>query len=230
MFISSAMLIILNQHMNNLNISTCNYENLRKIHESLFKPFALNETIQISRQEREVKNLTTSNFTYGELEFEGTEQILSKVKQEFGNDFLSSKQSFVDLGCGIGKAVVSFALLGSFEKCSGIEILENIHSMALLIKEQYDSKINKTEIEFICKDLNEYDFTGQDFVFTNSTCWNTETLNTLSYKVEKLKTGAIFVNTDQPVRLINPHKWLKITPFNVTTSWGYARTFIMRRL
>jgi hypothetical protein len=206
-----------------------NKNDLKACYDSLFRQFSYTETIQISREERNFKNLNTSNYTYGEIEYIGVQRILSTVFQEFGEQDYRDK-TFIDLGSGIGKAVFAFALLGQFKKSTGIEILENVYTMASLVKEVYDKKgiVNGPKVEFMNRDLNEVELMHYDFVFTNSTCWSDDTMARLGLKVDMMEKGSIFVNTDRQIALRN--NWIKLKPFNVKTSWGYAKTFIYKRI
>lgn len=46
---------------------------------------------------------------------------------------------FVDLGSGLGKAVLTAHLVGGFQKCIGIELLESLHSGSLVALDKLKS-------------------------------------------------------------------------------------------
>ena len=49
--------------------------------------------------------------------------------------------TFVDLGHGTGKGILSGAFIHSFNKCWGIEILESLQNVSVSMKGMYDEYI-----------------------------------------------------------------------------------------
>lgn len=79
-----------------------------------------------SKKERQTKNLSSQNLTYGEVEYASIAEIFEYIKEEHGV-FSKPGGIFVDLGSGIGKGVIAGALIHEFEECIGIEILDDIY-------------------------------------------------------------------------------------------------------
>lgn len=203
------------------------------IFEKLYSDYSLVETIDESLKERSLRRFTGSSYVYGEVTFEGMKQIFEKLKE---NEISQDCDTFLDLGSGIGKAVLSAAMLGKYKKCVGIELLDSLTTISQTIKEYYDFMKSKyevpkefAEIEFINGDFNNVDLSPYDVVFTNSTCWNELMLKQISLKIKKMKKNSIVINTDQKLFLEN-NNWMKIKPFSVNMSWGIAKTFISRKL
>ena len=88
----------------------------------------------ISKQYRKEVDVETGHLTYGEIQADSFIQILLSLKLQTSERGLL----FVDLGCGVGKAVLTTALAGVaycgsgieessslllFRKCWGIEIV-----------------------------------------------------------------------------------------------------------
>jgi SAM-dependent methyltransferase len=225
-------------------MSSSQSDNLEeKIFNKLYSDFSLLETIEESRKERVIKRLSGSSYVYGEITFEGFKQIYDFAEKEFGKDYMSNLDSFVDLGSGSGKVCLASAILGNFKKSVGVELLGNLTALSDSIKDLYEFMIknndedlihikknkNFTKLEFINDDLLNYDFSKDNVVFTNSTCWGEEMLKKISLKAEKMNKDNIIINTDQQL-FLNSKNWLKLKPINVKMSWGMARTFISKRL
>jgi hypothetical protein len=195
----------------------------------LFSIYSYNETIKESRRERLKKSLTENCYVYGEIDYVSMKEVLDKIED------LKEKSTFVDLGSGIGKAVFSAGLLGNFKRCTGVELLRNLHLMAESIKEESEEierkeglRLINSELIFINKDLLEYDFSNDDVVFTNSTCWNKRTLELISIKSNDMKLSSYLINTDQELNL--SQSWKRVLTLNTQMSWGIARTFINKRI
>merc|ERR1711991_85382 len=90
------------------------------------------------------------------------------------------KKTFVDLGSGVGKAVVAAALLHEFEFCKGIEIQEILYEESKRIQMEMSLSglgynIGKnTNIEFHFGSFLEVDswISEGDVIFVNSTCFD----------------------------------------------------------
>lgn len=214
-----------------------------KVFNKLYSDFSLLETIEESRKERIIKRLTGSSFVYGEITFQGFKEIYDYTEKEFGKDYMSNLDSFVDLGSGSGKVCLASAILGNFKKCIGVELLGNLTALSDSIKDIYEYMIknsdddllnirknkNFTKLEFINNDLLNYDFSKDSIVFTNSTCWGEDMLKKISIKAEQMKKDNIIINTDQQLYL-NSKSWLKLKPINIKMSWGVAKTFISKKI
>lgn len=121
---------------------------------------------------------------------------------------LLSDKVFVDLGSGIGRAVIAAALTQNFKQCIGIEYLEHLHTIAQSVKEAYlniwkeeeenyySSSFLQSEadkIVLVHDDLTVYDWSVGDIIFTNSTCFGSELMQALSTLCLKLKPNSIIV-------------------------------------
>lgn len=86
---------------------------------------------------------TDESETYGELELEGVEQILSKVT-EFGAP-LSVDDVFADLGSGIGQVALMVFLKTYTRRAVGIELVPQRHDKALAAYEQMQQALEELE-------------------------------------------------------------------------------------
>lgn len=68
---------------------------------------------------------------YGEIEFLPFAKILHKLKGYGG--LQKPGGVFVDVGCGSGRPVFAAALYHDFDRCIGIEILEGLHQVGIIM-------------------------------------------------------------------------------------------------
>jgi 16S rRNA A1518/A1519 N6-dimethyltransferase RsmA/KsgA/DIM1 with predicted DNA glycosylase/AP lyase activity len=123
--------------------------------------------------------------TYGEVDFLSIAQVFKFIQNTY-NAFSEPGGIFVDIGSGTGKGVLTGCLMHQFEECNGIEILESLHSMALLMKKQYDDMVSNPPPEFtdvmkthkkmpefkvFQEDILCLDWSNATFVLANSTCF-----------------------------------------------------------
>jgi hypothetical protein len=149
----------------------------------------------ISIQARQSRNYMSTTLSYGEMEFESFGSLICSLTKH-GVD-LGSMSTFVDLGSGVGKIVISAALLGIFEKCTGIEIISELHrTSASMLKRFYRHNQNNAEvvaIEFIAGDASFIDWSNADMVFAHATCFDAEIMTRLAETSCKMKDGSIFI-------------------------------------
>lgn len=83
--------------------------------------------------------------TYGEIEFISIAECFMFIQNKYGAFPRSSTNSgvFIDLGSGVGKAVLAASILHPFEKCIGIEIIDFCYKTSLEIKAVYETFLDK---------------------------------------------------------------------------------------
>lgn len=128
---------------------------------------------------------------------------------------VSSGLRFVDCGSGVGRLVHAAALLGAFESCRGIEIVEDLHRLAIVATERLeqhrqdcadesarDIKTRLASITLLCCDLNSElaALHDADVLFAYSSTWPAfgNGLTEFSAIVgSKCVPGSIVVTTDR---------------------------------
>ena len=106
-----------------------------------------------SRKERNERGLKDINLTYGEIEFKSFFQVFKWIQKTWKdkdpdcwhNAFNVAGGTFVDLGHGTGKGILSGAFMHQFERCWGIEILESLNNVSINLKAVYETYINEVE-------------------------------------------------------------------------------------
>jgi hypothetical protein len=141
---------------------------------------------------------------------------------------------------------VAASFLYDFDKYIGIEYLENLHTIALEIKNLYDLKyqeINKINsellplrktsntpiLELYNSDFLLHNWENASFIFANSTCFSPELMNAIAKKADEVKVGTIIVTFTK--RLPNlSDAWEVKDGFRRLMSWGIATIYIHRKI
>lgn len=169
--------------------------------------------------------------------------LFEAIKIEYGKNAIKSG-NFYDLGSGVGRGLVGAALLYPFNKCIGIEYLENLHILAKEIKSVYDMKFESLlknypeyfenykkipDFDVINGDFLSYDWSDASFVFANSTCFTAELMQALAKKAEDLKPGTFFVTFTKKLPGLSSN-WDLRAGFRRLMSWGIATIYIHRKI
>mmetsp|Transcript_4437 Transcript_4437/g.7065 ORF Transcript_4437/g.7065 Transcript_4437/m.7065 type:complete len:360 (+) Transcript_4437:232-1311(+) len=120
---------------------------------------------------------------------------------------------FYDLGSGSGRAVFAARFLTDFQNCIGIELLPNLHQLAIsvasLYKFQYQHKLssssssssisssssNTTKVQFVCSDLLEYDWASDGtVVYAPSLLFDSEMMEKIARMALGMRRGAYLIS------------------------------------
>ncbi|CAG9327122.1 unnamed protein product [Blepharisma stoltei] len=205
------------------------------VFQTITRDFPVSLGKEISKNERDSNDLL-STLTYGELEFISIGEIFETIKERYGG--IKPGGIFYDLGSGTGKGVIAGALLHNFDKCIGIEILEGLYNVSLQLKRVYeetfpseistrpdlwDSKI--PEIEFTRSDMFTRGWADADFIFANSTCFDSSMMLRIAESEVKEGTWAITLTKSLP-----SSKWKIHESIKKLMSWGEATVYIQQRV
>ncbi|MFH1291739.1 MAG: methyltransferase domain-containing protein [bacterium] len=170
----------------------------------------------LSTKYRMKMKIRDKEFTYGEIVWDGFEQILDRAPIN------SKHQVFYDLGSGVGKAVIASALSGKFKKCYGIELLDSLYQASRKVLLEYKQTVaTSQEIDFIQADFFEYDFSDADVVFVQCTCMMDYALERLQEKMSILKPGSLVITATNKLK----------EPFEVVDNgkfefeWGMSKVY-----
>lgn len=111
-------------------------------YQAIFESISTEDAKKASKLGRKADGKTNPedfHLTYGEVEMSLLYELIELVKKDVGPLFINNG-CFLDLGSGVGKACVAAALLHSFEKVVGIEILSSLHDLASVAQSTYDAR------------------------------------------------------------------------------------------
>jgi len=152
-----------------------------KIFNELYKGI---DGFQLSLQERRRLNISSKEFTYGEILFRTFVELLKKVKPE-------KDDIFYDLGTGVGKPCLAVSLAFKIKKAVGIEILPLLKETADKVKEKAKKIVpDLNEIEFRLGDYLKTDYYDASLVFAHVTCLDEPSMVKLEERLLTLKPGA----------------------------------------
>lgn len=123
---------------------------------------------------------------YGEITFEGLYALLLACEPRPG-------ETFFDLGCGTGKALVAAALQFPFARCVGVELLPGLCEAARRVL--HEAKLPR--IELIEGDLFDIELHTPGIVFVHATCFEPELMERLAEKLETAPTGTRIILVSQ---------------------------------
>ncbi|MER3581452.1 MAG: hypothetical protein C4347_01200 [Patescibacteria group bacterium] len=150
----------------------------KKIFEKIYEDI---DGYSISNEDKRRLGLFSSEFTYGEIDFDSFIWLMEKVE-------VKKDDIFYDLGSGTGKPTISTALVFEPFKSVGIEILPGLYNTSLLIKESLKKYISPLpHIEFKLGDIFKEDFSEATVVFVQLTCFDENKVSDLEKKFLLLK-------------------------------------------
>lgn len=136
-------------------------------------------------------------------------------------------ERFLDLGSGVGRAVVAWALL--FPQChaAGIEIREQLHQVASAVFQRLDSGVRE-RIHLHRDDFFEWPWNDADVLLLNSTGLDEAAMGRAIHKLRHAASGMRVVTLSQPLPL--PTFGFKlIAQRHYKMTWGNATAFIYRK-
>ena len=151
------------------------------------------------------------------------------------------KQSFTDLGSGIGIPCIIASLFYDFEACVGIEIVQELNKIGMANLLKYD-KIVKREIggvnepprvqlyygDFLNSTIYDWSFSSS-LVFVNSTMFEQILIEDIYQIARHLSVGSRIILLTTP--FINKECLFKIIYQDRNRfSWGFATIFIYERV
>lgn len=150
---------------------------------------------------------TCSEDEFGELTIGNIRELFRLVK-------LTQKDSFVDLGSGLGEVPLSAAVLSGAQSARGVELRKERHEVACenLVKLSDELDVNSKNknssfVELVQGDMLKMDLREDTVVFTNNYCFRQDLNDKLAEKLaSELPEGARIASTkafvDLPPRIV----------------------------
>lgn len=115
--------------------------------------------------------------TYGEILYPALNKLINRVP-------LHADDVFVDLGSGIGKALVQVFLNSPVREARGIEIVHHLHQQAVSIAARIERELpifymDKRKLQFFLGDFLSFPLADATVIFLCSPCFTQQTLNQL---------------------------------------------------
>lgn len=171
----------------------------------------------VSRREREdTFRIGDVNLTYGEMGFDAVAAVLFKIRDVYGKPRIGHSGragvmqsigagNFIDLGSGMGKAVITAAVVHAFEKVVGVELLEGLHQISIELQKEVETigpglllteggDVRLSTIEFIRGDILDAGLADADVVLIHSACFTDKLMANLARHLSlQLKSGSFVI-------------------------------------
>jgi hypothetical protein len=167
---------------------------------------------------------TGHQITYGELSYEGLEEIL----KFFNNNF----DTFIDIGSGRGKLCLYISGYPNISKSIGIELVKERHDDAISLKEKLNIFPNVQKVKFINDDLfkikiNSFLNNNKVLIWISNLCFDDEFNNKLFNKITtEMPNGVIIACSKKP-----ENKKLELLgTIDVKMSWSEKSTIYLLKI
>jgi hypothetical protein len=154
----------------------------------------------------------------GEVEFPALAAMLASVG-------VSSGDRFLDLGSGIGRAVLAFALIYPACSAAGVEIRVPLHEQAMTIASRLAPEV-RGRVHLHCGDLFDVAWREANILFVNSTGFDDSVMSRVASKLKDVAPGTRVVTLSQPLPASHSLSLQLVSraPFRMT--WGNATVFV----
>lgn len=203
------------------------------IYHALYGDMSLASIKAISRSSRKRNGYSSNTLNYGDIELNEMKRILEFL-EENGLEY-GARTTFVDVGCGVGKAVFSAALLGDFARTTGIEILRDLVDVCeqklqrwnkICLKLKLRRKI-QMDLNFIAGDFTICDWSLATVVFIHATAFDSPLMDKLLIQCEALPLDSFVVCVSRELTSRVLHM---LGSLPVDVSWGATRAFVYQRV
>lgn len=185
------------------------------------------------------------SLTYAELDIDSVHAILNVLKRDYGPLFVG-QGAFVDLGSGVGKAVLAAALLHPFQKVIGIEVLDPLNNAANECAGKFATAIasvfseeemnRKPEVVFLKGDFVD-EIAGQlaplapecKVALAVATCYQERERFAMRDFAAKMPEGSLFVTFSQQLPSGDEEDWMQLSAEKMDMAWGAATVFIFKK-
>mmetsp|Transcript_26649 Transcript_26649/g.42247 ORF Transcript_26649/g.42247 Transcript_26649/m.42247 type:complete len:320 (-) Transcript_26649:190-1149(-) len=196
--------------------------------EDAFKNMPTSKARRIASRGRDHYDTTQGDLIYGEVTFSSLSKILTEDLKKHN---IALNGTFYDLGSGTGRGVIAAALVGSFDRLCGIEMLEVLHQAALDVQREYETRVvprlslsnRNQELKFVKGNLLKANWSDASVIFINSTCFSNKLMENIAKQAVSLKTGACVVTLTRP--MVSPYFRL-LDSKKYSMSWGDATAHI----
>ena len=174
-------------------------------------------------EKQDIANITQNHIieTYGEILYPSIDKIIASIS-------LNEQDIFIDFGSGKGQIVTQFFLKSLVKEAYGIEILPELHRVALSSAERIQNELpdffhNERKLSFLLGSFIDIPFTTASVILVSSTCFTQSLLNELGQLIENTP-GIHTVLSLRPMITLKRLAFLKA--IRIECSWDSALCYI----
>jgi predicted RNA methylase len=195
-----------------------NIEEVKAIINTLYADI---EGYKLYTQAKVKNNKEYKDLIYGEIPITILNDIFSETECKDG--------VFYDLGSGTGKLVLAAHMLGNFSKCVGIELLGDLHKVAVEKQIEYEKSIEdkeKGKIEFIKGDFLEQNLNDANLIVVGLPSQNADVMDALEKKIESLRSGIKIVTI---IGFLKTDEVMEIKSKKYNFPWGKSTAYFYEK-
>jgi hypothetical protein len=202
-----------------------------KVYESVCAPYPASVGARLSSAERQRRALSDPGLTYGESAFAPIAIALQKIERLYGG--LSEPGGLlVDLGCGVGKALVAAGACRAWDECVGLETLRDLVDAAQALCARYAAAAAAAgggvakKVTVARADVSAVDWSAADCVLINATCFSNALMERLALVADRMASGSWAVTV---TRRLPSAEWAVLEHQTFSMNDGGAATFYIHR-
>ncbi len=201
------------------------FEDIKPIYDKIFNGVN-GYSVSLQEKQQKIKQKYIENLIYGEVPFE---LLYALFVFEPIKDIMNSRGIFYDIGSGIGNAVIGSYLIGNFEKCIGIEILDSLYDISKMVESRVKNIYPRVDCEIQFKHGNMLDFDISDGDIILFCCPNKD--DKIRFKMEEkfltLKSNSVIISLIHSFN--NKTDFSLITSRMVKSTWGETPMAIYKK-
>ncbi len=183
---------------------------------------------KLSHRDRDERKTTERSFVYGEVLPDSFEALMAMAQPQ-------PSERFVDLGCGVGKAVLLAALQFPFAELTGVEQLPSLIRASRLALRRFNRLLRPTlpaarrdvKLTFVHGDMRELDLRRVNVAFAHASCFERPLVEALTQKLSvELPSGARVVVVG---RVFTSPSLELVRATTCQMDWGEATAAVYRK-
>ena len=205
-------------------------------YDKLYQDYDFQTCKDISTKSRRKNHFRSSGLAYAEIKYNQYAEIFCQLyKHGLEREGLAGK--FVDIGCGVGKAVFATALLHDFKWIVGIEIIEELVEVSntilsnrwkqmIIDGEIEDVDKRQIDIKFMCGDAAYIAWQDADVAFMNSTCFGEDLRASLAAIANKMRKDSLVISVSHPLQ---SNMFECVLALKMDVSWGSSTAYVYKK-
>ena len=144
-------------------------------------------------------------FTYGEIVFESIAEIIIYIRKTYGVFQEENSGTFIDLGHGTGKGILTACLTHKFERCVGVELLDWLYKKSETLKKNYEAYASNDfftshpKFDIHQADIFDFNWSNFDLLLIPLTCFEDKCIAKISELCKNLKKGTWIITLSKPI-------------------------------